>query len=86
MDTKTFKEILTYPYVIIFNNTSGNKLYKTSCSLVREEDYILKMVIHHSDNSYYRTLDYYEDIRDASVVPCKKCKPTKKLLNHVCSF
>ncbi|MEH7502916.1 hypothetical protein V7152_13055 [Neobacillus drentensis] len=77
MDIKSFADILEYPYVIIFDNATGNKPHKTSCSFVTEENYNLKMTINQRKNGYYQPIEDYEHIRDASVVPCKKCKPTQ---------
>jgi hypothetical protein len=78
LEIKSFVEILKYPYVIIFDNANGNRLHKTSCSFVTEENYNLKVIGNQGKNGCYDPLEYYEDIRDASVVPCKKCKPTEK--------
>lgn len=81
MDSFTFKEILKHPYVIVFDNASGNTLHKVSCFLVTEEDFNHKMKQNHEGSGYYRPLNYYEDIRDASVVPCHQCQPTRKRIN-----
>jgi hypothetical protein len=78
MDGKSFSEILKYTYVIIFDKANGNKLHRTSCPFVREEGYDLKVNKNHSKNGHYVPLEYYEDTRDASVMPCKVCKPTQK--------
>ncbi|MFD1737605.1 hypothetical protein ACFSCX_13725 [Bacillus salitolerans] len=78
MDIKTFTDVLKYPFVIIFDNANGNKLHKTSCSFVTEENFNLKMITNQGKNGYYSPKEYYEDIRDATVVPCKKCKPTQE--------
>lgn len=63
MDYFTFDEILKHPYVIIFDNESGNTLHKVSCSLVTEEDFNHKMMLNHGSSGYYRPLKYYQDIR-----------------------
>ncbi len=78
MDIKSFSDVLKYPYVIIFDNAKGNKLHKTNCYFVSEENFNLIMNTYQGRNGYYLPLEYYEDIRDASVVPCKECKPTQE--------
>jgi hypothetical protein len=78
MKLNSFAEVIKYPYVIIYDNANGNKLHKTSCSYITEENFKLKVIENEEKNGYYRPLEYYEDIRDASVVPCKVCKPTQK--------
>jgi hypothetical protein len=78
LNIKSFAEILKYPYVIIFDNANGNRLHKTSCSFVTEENYNLKVIGNQEKNGYYDPLEDYENIRDTSVIPCKKCKPTDK--------
>lgn len=76
MDIIPFSEVLKYPYVIIYDKATGNKLHKTSCSFVTAENYNLKVNKNQGKNGYYHPLEHYEDIRDASVLPCKVCKPT----------
>jgi hypothetical protein len=77
MNLKSFDEVTRYPYVIIYDNANGNKLHKTSCSFVTEENFNIKVIENQGKSGYYRPLKYYEDIRDASVTPCKVCKPTQ---------
>lgn len=78
MDVKSFSEVLKYPYVIIYDNSTGNKLHKTSCSYVTAENYNIKVNQNQGKNGYYQPLENYEEVRDASVLPCKVCKPTEK--------
>jgi UDP-N-acetylmuramyl tripeptide synthase len=77
MAIKTFNDVLKYPFVIIFDNVNGNKFHKTSCSFVTEKSFNLKMITNQGKNGNSSPIEYYEDIRDASVVPCKKCKPNQ---------
>lgn len=83
MDSFTFEEISKHPYVIVFENESGNTLHKVSCSLVTEEDFNHKMKQNHEGSGYYRPLNYHDDIRDASVVPCHQCQPTRKRISQM---
>jgi hypothetical protein len=36
MAIKMFAELLKYPYVIVYDNDTGNKLHKTTCSFIQK--------------------------------------------------
>ena len=75
MTIKMFAEILKYPYVIVYDTATGNKLHKTSCSYITKKNFDLKVIINQEKNGYYRSLKHLDDINDPSVKPCKVCKP-----------
>ncbi|MCM3665839.1 hypothetical protein M3204_15580 [Mesobacillus subterraneus] len=75
MTIKMFAEILKYPYVIVYDTATGNKLHKTNCSYITKKNFDLKVIINQEKNGYYHPLAHLEELNDPSVQPCKVCKP-----------
>lgn len=75
MAIKLFAEILKYPYVIVYDTATGNKLHKTSCSYITKKNFDLKVIINQEKNGNYLPLEHLDDINDPSIKPCKVCKP-----------
>ncbi|MES1047587.1 hypothetical protein FOA22_24475 [Heyndrickxia oleronia] len=75
MESMSFGEVQKYPYVIIYDNSNGNKLHKTNCTFVTEENFNKKVYENRKKNGYYRPIAAIGDINDDTVGPCKVCKP-----------
>lgn len=75
MRLKSFEDLLKYNYVIIYDTATGNKVHKTTCSFVTEENFNKKVISHKEQNGYYQSLNTFNDLVDETVSPCKVCKP-----------
>lgn len=72
---KIFAELLKYPYVIIYDNATGNKLHKITCSFITKKNFDKKVIINGEKNGRYVSLDSLDHITDSTVHPCKVCNP-----------
>ncbi|RSD28587.1 hypothetical protein [Mesobacillus subterraneus] len=75
MAIKMFAELLKYPYVVVYDYATGNKLHRTSCSYVTKKNFDLKVLINAEKNGYYQPIEILDEVTDPTVVPCKICKP-----------
>jgi hypothetical protein len=44
MAIKMFAELLKYPYVIVYDNATGNKLHNTNCFFVTKKNLDLNVI------------------------------------------
>jgi hypothetical protein len=72
---KIFAELLKYPFVIIYDNATGNKLHKTTCSFITKKNFDKKVIFNGKKNGRYVSLGSLNLITDSTVQPCKVCKP-----------
>lgn len=62
MAIKMFAEILKYPYVIVYDSATGNKLHKTTCLYITKKNFDLKVIIIQEKNGYYQALHHIEEL------------------------